>query len=89
MASLQSTASAASLHVRGASLRFKNLLIVIKQTAFEEYSQVKKKHFCCVFCWKLAPACNDHNRTVDALQWEGVALPSVGVSTPGLVLREN
>lgn len=30
----------ASLHVKGASLRFKNLLIVIKQTAFEEYSQV-------------------------------------------------
>jgi hypothetical protein len=34
--------AAASLHVKGASLRFKNLLIVIKQTAFEEYSQVRR-----------------------------------------------
>ena len=29
------------LHVAGASLRFKNLLVVIKQTAFEEYTQVR------------------------------------------------
>jgi hypothetical protein len=28
--------------VRGASLRFENLLVVIKQTAFEEYSQVRE-----------------------------------------------
>jgi len=31
----------ASLNVKGASLRFNNLLVVIKQTAFEEYSQLK------------------------------------------------
>ncbi|KAL7579905.1 hypothetical protein ACA910_004911 [Epithemia clementina (nom. ined.)] len=31
----------ASLHVGGPTLRFKNLLVVIKQTAFEEYSQLK------------------------------------------------
>jgi hypothetical protein len=31
----------ASLNVAGASLRFRNLLVVIKQTAFEEYSQVR------------------------------------------------
>ena len=31
----------ASLNVAGSSLRYKNLLVVIKQTAFEEYSQVK------------------------------------------------
>jgi hypothetical protein len=30
----------ASLNVAGSSLRYKNLLVVIKQTAFEEYSQV-------------------------------------------------
>lgn len=29
------------LHVSGSSLRYKNLLVVIKQTAFEEYSQLK------------------------------------------------
>ena len=29
------------LHATGASLRFKNLLVVIKQTAFEEYTQVR------------------------------------------------
>jgi hypothetical protein len=38
---MASSAAAASLHVRGGTLRFKNLLIVIKQTAFEEYSQVR------------------------------------------------
>jgi hypothetical protein len=31
----------ASLSVGGARLRFNNLLVVIKQTAFEEYSQVR------------------------------------------------
>lgn len=31
----------ASLNVAGSSLRYKNLLVVIKQTAFEEYSQLK------------------------------------------------
>ena len=31
---------APGLFVSGHSLRFKNLLVVIKQTAFEEYSQV-------------------------------------------------
>lgn len=31
----------ASLNVTGSSIRFKNLLVVIKQTAFEEYSQLK------------------------------------------------
>ena len=30
----------ASLNVKGGALRFNNLLVVIKQTAFEEYSQV-------------------------------------------------
>jgi len=30
----------ASLAVSGARLRFSNILVVIKQTAFEEYSQV-------------------------------------------------
>jgi hypothetical protein len=29
------------LHLSSQSLRFKNLLVVIKQTAFEEYSQVR------------------------------------------------
>jgi NAD kinase len=29
------------LNVAGSSLRYKNLLVVIKQTAFEEYSQLK------------------------------------------------
>lgn len=33
----------ASLNVGGPSIRFKNLLVVIKQTAFEEYSQVRSK----------------------------------------------
>jgi hypothetical protein len=41
MVSSAAATAAASLHVRGGSLRFKNLLIVIKQTAFEEYSQVR------------------------------------------------
>jgi hypothetical protein len=41
MASSAAATAAASLHLRGGSLRFKNLLIVIKQTAFEEYSQVR------------------------------------------------
>jgi hypothetical protein len=37
------------LHVTGASLRFKNLLVVIKQTAYEEYSQVRYYFIdCCV-----------------------------------------
>jgi NAD+ kinase len=34
-------ASQISSHLRGNSLRFNNLLVVIKQTAFEEYSQLK------------------------------------------------
>ena len=33
----------ASLNVAGSSLRYKNLLVVIKQTPFEEYSQVSTK----------------------------------------------
>lgn len=32
----------ASLNVAGSSLKYRNLLVVIKQTAFEEYSQVRK-----------------------------------------------
>ena len=28
-------------HVTGSALKYKNLLVVIKQTAFEEYSQVR------------------------------------------------
>ena len=29
------------LNVLGSSLKYKNILVVIKQTAFEEYSQVR------------------------------------------------
>lgn len=36
-----SATTAAALNVVGSSLRFKNLLVVIKQTAFEEYSQAR------------------------------------------------
>lgn len=36
----------ASLNVAGSSLRYKNLLVVIKQTAFEEYSQVSFIEHC-------------------------------------------
>jgi hypothetical protein len=33
----------ASLNALGSSLKYKNLLVVIKQTAFEEYSQVRAR----------------------------------------------
>jgi hypothetical protein len=32
----------AGIHLKGTSLQYKNLLVVIKQTAFEEYSQVRE-----------------------------------------------
>ena len=38
-------ATMASLNVAGSSIRYKNLLVVIKQTAFEEYSQVSATEF--------------------------------------------
>lgn len=31
----------ATLNAVGSSLRYRNILVVIKQTAFEEYSQVR------------------------------------------------
>ena len=37
---------AAGIHAKGSSLRFHNLLVVIKQTAFEEYSQVNHFYTC-------------------------------------------
>ncbi|GAX14874.1 hypothetical protein FisN_29Lh086 [Fistulifera solaris] len=38
---MSSILSSTSHHVRGSSLAFQNILVVIKQTAFEEYSQLK------------------------------------------------
>ena len=42
-------ATAAALNVGGRALKHKNLLLVIKQTAFEEYSQVREEFLTCPF----------------------------------------
>lgn len=50
--------AASSVNLGANSLRFKKLLIVIKQTAFEEYSQVRA-------CSQLAVSVLDNKDTVN------------------------
>lgn len=46
-----------SVNVLGSTLKYKNLLVVIKQTAFEEYSQVSR-HFQRSFRFVPLERCN-------------------------------
>ena len=43
------------LNVLGSSLKYKNILVVIKQTAFEEYSQVRLSLV--LFCNRFSVIC--------------------------------
>lgn len=65
----------ASLNVAGSSLRYKNLLVVIKQTPFEEYSQVSTKILflhgqCSVVTHKVLSKLKLRGQAPKALRWK-------------------
>lgn len=78
------------VHNAAGSLRYRNLLVVIKQTAYEEYSQVRKKReFLYSYSERILSCCTRLplvDFSLVKITWtssQGTSLEATGISLQG------